>query len=264
MKHRYLYLFLFLLLLGGIGVTTVAFYRYYAPPTIQKPYLIAQHHDDTLRIAYIGDSWVATHKNYDDRMATMMKDSLKRPVKVQSYGICGLTSKEIYEHLFNDKKMKVFMEQGYDYCFISAGINDTYKKMSTDYYQHSMEGIIRFLLANQIHPIIQEIPEYDIQKCYDWQTSSRKALRHLSMFINSTYIDCKQTFRDTLNKLINQKGYHDKVSIIRYKSWNNDYRNDLERLYMNDGMHLNSLGYAKLDSVIAREITIQLINNGYK
>ena len=54
--------------------------------------------------------------------------------------------------------------------------------------------------------------------------------------------------------MIHEKGYQDRVSIIRYKTWNNDYSSDLEHLYSHDHLHINENGYAKLDSVIAKEI----------
>lgn len=240
-------------------------YRYYAPPCLREPFPMKAA-DDTLRIAYIGDSWAFMHKDHDIHLEALLEDNLHRPVKVYSHGICGLTSKEIYERMFNDTNYHDFLQRrGYHYCFISAGINDTYKKMSTSYYKRSMDGIIQFYLANNIHPIILEIPDYDIQKAYNWQKYPRKVLRHVSMFFNNTTIDCKQIFRDALNELINQKGYQDKVSIIRYKSWNNNYQNDLHHIYLRDGMHLNSEGYARLDSTISHEIIMQQItkSNGY-
>lgn len=232
-------------------------YHYYAPPQIKESYQMKEA-DDTLRIAYIGDSWAYMHKDYDHLLATMIERDLHRPVQVYSYGICGLTSKEIYEHLYDDNEYKhFFLERSYSYCYISAGINDTYKKMSTRYYKKSMDGIIQLLLANNIRPIIQEIPDYDIPKTFYRQSRSRKVLRYFSMFINNTSMDCKADYRNVLNELINENEYHDKVSIIRYKSWNNDYLNDLTQLYVGDGMHLNSKGYEKLDSVIAQEIITQ-------
>ena len=51
--------------------------------------------------------------------------------------------------------------------------------------------------------------------------------------------------------------YQDKVSIIRYESWNNNYKNDLKNYYNDDHMHLNEKGYSILDSVIANEIIAQ-------
>ena len=126
--------------------------------------------------------------------------------------------------------------------------------MSTSYYQKSMECIIEFLLANNIHPVIQEIPDYNIVKVYHKQKTSKKLIRQLSMVINNTPLDCKQQFRDALDELIREKGYQDKISIVRYKTWNNDYANDLINLYIDDQMHLNERGYQLLDSVIAKEI----------
>ena len=262
---KYIY---FILLFISIVCAIIIYgaYHYYAPPHLREPYQMKKP-DDTLRIAYIGDSWAFMHKDRDCQMAQIIENSSHRPVKVYSHGICGLTSKEIYEKMFNDTGYCDFLQRaGYQFCFISAGINDTYKKMSTSYYQQSMDNIIQFFLANNIHPIILEIPDYDIQKAYNWQKSLRKLLRDISMIINNTPVDCKQMYRDALNELIIQKGYKEKVSIIRYDSWNNDYQNDLQQLYIGDGMHLNSIGYARLDSAIAHIITMQQIDydNEYK
>ena len=254
---RIILLFIFI----GCAIIVYGAYHYYAPPHLREPYQVKKP-DDTLRIAYIGDSWAFMHKDHDCQMEMLIEKNIHRPVKVYSYGICGLTSKEIYEKLFDDTEYNDFLQnKGYHYCFISAGINDTYKKMSTSYYQQSIDGIIQFFLANNIHPIILEIPDYDIEKAYNWQKSLRKLLRDASMFINCITVDCKQIYREALNELIIQKNYQNKISIIRYKSWNTDYDNDLQQLYSDDGMHLNSVGYAKLDSAIVDVITKQLIYN---
>lgn len=229
-------------------------HSYYTPAQMHSTYQTIQHHDDTIRIAYIGDSWAFGHQFHQCKIADILSKELSRPVCVSSYGIGGLTSKEIYHALFELDSLRHFMERGYDYCYISAGINDTYKKMSTTYYKNSMDCIIRLLLTNKIHPIIQEIPNYNINKTYENQKTEKKLIRQFSMLINHTKLDCKQDFRDALDELINEKGYNDKISVIRYKSWNNDYENDLNRLYINDGMHLNEEGYQVLDSMIAKTI----------
>ena len=82
-------------------------------------------------------------------------------------------------------------------------------------------------------------------------------IRRISMFINKTDIDCKQQFRDALDRLVQKRGYQDKISIVRYQSWNNSYGEDLKNLYIEDQMHLNDKGYSALDSVIANEIIKQ-------
>lgn len=247
----------FLLISTILCCTVIGYelYGYYAPPAVRQPYQLPIHEEDTLRIAYIGDSWAFMHRNHDCQIARILADSLHRPIKVHSYGICGLTSKEIYENLFDNADMKHFMlKRNYKYCFISAGINDTYKKMSTSYYQHSMDAIIQFLLANDIRPIILEIPDYDIVKAYNLQRTNRKLLRRASMLITCTQMDCKRDFRNALHELIKEKGYQDKVDVIQFKEWNNNYQKDLQMFYRSDGMHLNQEGYLRLDSIIVRHI----------
>lgn len=257
MKKNILYISISIAICIIIGFA-YSFHRYYAPPRIRQPYLTNAAPDDTLRIAYIGDSWAFMHKDHACKITSILEDSIHKPVKVYSYGVCGLTSKEIYENMFDNSEFKLFLsKRRYQYCYISAGINDTYKKMSTTYYQQSMDGIIRFLLANHIHPIIQEIPNYNIIKAYNRQTTTKKLLRRLSMLINGTKMDSKQEFWKALDELIQKKEYQDKISIIRYKSWNNNYKNDLKNYYNDDQMHLNEKGYSILDSVIANEIIAQ-------
>lgn len=229
-------------------------YSYYSPANERSIYYTRKHKNDTLRIAYIGDSWAYGHKYHTCQLATIIENCLHCPVTIESYGIGGLTSKEIYHALFEIDNFKRFIEKGYDYCYISAGINDANKKMSSLYYKESMDCIIRFMIANHIHPLIQEIPDYNIQRAFERQTTKKKLIRRVSMVVNGTKLDCKQQFRDALDELIKAKEYQNKVTVIRYKSWNNNYEKDLRELYIEDQMHLNDKGYAVLDSVIANEI----------
>ena len=254
MRNKKLFICIFIATCIIIGFA-YSFYRYYAQPKLRQPYQTNATPDDTLRIAFIGDSWAFMHKDHECMIPQLLQDSLHRPVKVHSYGVCGLTSKEIYENIFDNRDFKQFLsKRRYEYCYVSAGINDTYKKMSISYYQQGMNGIIQFLLSNHIHPIIQEIPDYDIYTSFERQKASRKLLRRLSMMINNTPLDCKQLFRDALDALIHEKKYSDKVSLIRYKSWNGNGLKDLNTLYRSDRMHLNDKGYATLDSAITRTI----------
>ena len=245
------------------------FYVYYFPAKELKIYHTVQHHDSILRVAYIGDSWADRHQHlsHNCRIANMLNTCLTKPAKVSSFGVSGLKSKEIYQALYKLDSFKNFLEEGYDYCFISAGINDCNEKMSLTYYKESMNCIIRFFLANHIHPIILEIPDYNIHNEYERQKANIKIIRNISFLINKTPLDCKQQYRDALDELIQAHGYKDKVSIIRYKTWNNNYKNDLKELYTNDQLHLNENGYSKLDSVIAKEIirlnTYHKNNNSY-
>jgi lysophospholipase L1-like esterase len=212
--------------------------------------------NDTVNIAFIGDSWAFLHKDHSCRIAEYLENQIHKPVRVYSFGINGLTSKEIYESMYENEDLRHFIQQKpYNYCYISAGINDTYKKMSTSYYKQSINCIIQLLLENHIHPIIQEIPDYDIYKAFDRQKQLRKVLRHISSYINDCPLDCKDLYRNSLNALIIEKNYKDKVSVLQYQVWNNNYQQDQQELYLPDGMHLNECGYSALDRAIATEIT---------
>ena len=246
-KKRYKLLLIVVIIIAFLGY---GMYYYYAPPIEHKPYTIAKINDDTIRVAYIGDSWAFFHHPYDQRLTDSLSNKLNHPTKVTSLGFCGRSSKEIYWYLFDNPELVKYISKGYNHCFISVGINDANKKMSSNYYKHSMACIIQFLLANQITPIILEIPDYDIEKMYRWEIPSRKLLRPFSRFITGTPINCKNEFRQAFNDLLAEKKYGEKVQVIRYKSWNNHYAEDIEKIYKGDGIHLNDNGYAKLDSCI--------------
>lgn len=252
MKHKAI------LALSVIAILALIFgygmYYYYAPPKERQPYTIGKHRSDTIRVAYIGDSWAFFHQPYDGRFSDSLTSKLHRPAKIYSQGYCGRSSKEIYWYFFDTPKLVSFFSRGYDYCFVCAGINDANKKMTSDYYAQSMDYIIQFLLKNQITPIILEIPDYDIERMYRWEIPSRKLLRSFSRFITGTPINCKVEFRVALDQLIAEKDYGNKIEIIRYKNWNNNYKKDINTLYMDDGIHLNEQGYAKLDSCVAEAI----------
>lgn len=236
------------------------FFSYYTPAKERPQYKTSQHYDDTIRIAYIGDSWAQGHNNHNCLIEQKIEEVMRCPVRVSSYGIGSLTSKEIYHALFEVEGLRHFMEKGYNYCVISAGINDSSKKLSKSYYKKSINCLIRFMLYNHIRPIIIEIPDYDILDVYDKECKYDKIIRNLSMIINAMPTDCKQEYRNTLDDLIKEKGYQDKVSIIRYKSWNANYHDDLKTLYIDDHLHLNEKGYSVLDSVIVNEIIKQYSN----
>ena len=255
MKHKpYYILLVIVIILIGLGY---GMYYYYAPPKEHEPYPTEKNIDDTIRIAYIGDSWAFFHQPYDMRLSEILSKKLNRPAKVISLGFCGRSSKEIYWKLFDEPIMKSFISRGYDYCIISAGINDSNKKMSTLYYKRSIDYIINFMLFNNITPIIIEIPDYDIEKMYRWEMPSRKVLRRFSRLVTGTSVNCKKDFRQALNNLLTESEYKDKVHVIRYKAWNSNYKEDQITLYEDDGVHLNEKGYAILDSCIA-EICVNI------
>lgn len=252
MKKKIIYI---LLLLSIIGFILFEAYQYYSPPQIHEDYSISNLPTDSLSIAFIGDSWAYLHNRHKCTIPKQLGSAIKRPVKIKSFGISRLTSKDLYEAIYNNQELKYFFQSNnFDYCIIATGVNDTDNKMSTSYYNNSMEGIIHFMLANQIKPIIIEIPDYDISKTFMNQGKAKMILRYISMFINNTPKDCKQLFRDALRRLVHEKNYDNNVIIINYKSWNPDFKRDLETSYQRDGLHLNNEGYKSLDKAIVKEI----------
>lgn len=242
-----------------MAAVIIVAYQYLSPPS-ERLYYQMPNHDDTLRIAYIGDSWAFIHqREHQCLISGIINDQKQSPARIYSYGLPGRTSKEVYEAIFEDNNLKQMLQSyGYDFCIVSAGINDANQKMSIKYYQKSMDYIIRFLLSNHIRPIILEMPDYDIRKIYRWQRADRKLRYLLSMIINGVSMDCKHEYREALDELIHDRGYQGKISIIRYKTWNSHYEEDQKKLYLIDGVHLNEYGNHVLDSVIAKEIISNL------
>jgi len=247
-----------LLTVMAAGIVLYWFVPLNSPPRPVQSYQLPQSADDTLHVAFIGDSWAFEHKPDDRRLALMLEEALQRPVGLYSYGICGHTSKDIYRALFISKPLRQLMTaRSYQYCIVSAGINDSYRKMSTGYYRQSMAGIVRFLLHNHVCPVVIEIPNYDVHRAYDIQAPSRKVLRQLSMLVNQTPFDCRQLFRDTFRQLVSERNWTDSLIIVSCQSWNADFADGQERLYRHDGMHLNAAGRARLDSAIVRAVAIR-------
>ena len=116
MRKKVLFICIFIAICIIIGIA-YSFYHYYAPPKLRQPYLTNETPDDTLRIAFIGDSWAFMHKDHECMIPQLLQDMLHRPVKVHSYGVCGLTSKEIYENIFENSDFKQFLsKRRYAYC----------------------------------------------------------------------------------------------------------------------------------------------------
>ena len=242
MKRKRHIRILVLLIAVICGCLMIPVYNYYAPASERTVYNCERHQDDTLRIAMIGDSWVFLHYPYNDTLENLISQKAGRPAKVSAYGLCGKTSKEVYYSFFNDQTMQALMKQGADYCFISVGINDTYKKMGAHYYAQSTAYILRFLLQNNIKPILLEIPDYDINYAYEHQTTSKKLLRQLSMLVTCSQMDCREQYRQALMLQLRELGIENEISLLRIP-YSMEY-------YNADRMHLNAKGYQLLDSCI--------------
>ena len=161
---------------------------YYSPSKEIDNYEIRHHHDDTLRIAFIGDSWAFFHKHHKCQMDSIISNIINKPIKVFSDGTCGATSKFIYSRFGANGHIQEIMKEGPNYCIIAAGVNDTHLKIGEKYYLHNMKLIIDFMIQHDIIPIILEIPDYDIYKVYDdIHLSWEEAVEFFMAFANA---DC--------------------------------------------------------------------------
>ena len=241
-----------------IGIIIINNSPYFSPAEKQGGITVMQHDDDTIRVAYIGDSWADGHKKVKCVIDSLVYFAIGRPVVVKTAGISGLTSKNIYYGIFRNDSIRRVIEWGPDFCFVVGGINDTDRKMGKGYYKENMRLIIDFLLENHITPIILEIPSYDILFSYKRRSRQVKLQYLASMFITWSKMDCIEDYRRAYKDLLDEQGWNDQVITISYKDWNPDGYKDKRGLYDGGLMHLNPKGYLVLDTCIAQKIIERL------
>ncbi len=227
---------------------------YYSPAHRLEGLDIQVHEDDTIRIAYIGDSWAYGHRNMRCIIDSLLSNAIGSAVEVRTAGISGLTSKNVYYGLFRNDSMKSVIEWGPDFCFVVAGINDSDRKMGVSYYKENMRLIIELLLEHHITPVILEIPSYNIKYSFKRRNRFVKMKYLVSMFLTCSNMDCIDEYRKAYNELIEEKRWYNKVITIRTSDWNPNGYKDKRNLYDEGQMHLNNNGYHVLDSCIASEI----------
>lgn len=237
-----------------IGIIIINKFPYFSPAEKQEGITVMQHKDDTVRIAYIGDSWADGHKSVKCVIDSLVCFSTGRPAVVKTAGISGLTSKNIYYSIFRNDSMRSVIEWGPDFCFVVAGINDTDRKMGKGYYKENMRLIIDLLFEHHITPIILEIPSYDILFSYKRRSRQVKLQYLASMVVTWSKMNCIEDYRKAYYELLNEQGWNDQVITISYKDWNPEGYKDKRNLYDGGLMHLNAKGYLVLDSCIAHKI----------
>lgn len=247
--------YLYVIIVIVIGILSFIFYYSqnpcYKPAERQGELFVPHHHDDTIRIAYIGDSWAYKHKEMSCVIDSLISLHLGRPVMVRSTGVGGLVSKEIYYSLFYNHEFRNILEWGPDFCYVSVGINDTNKKIGSSNYKENMRLLISTLLENDIVPIIQDIPYYDIVYSFT-QMNAISMFRSLrSMLWTWSSLNCIDEYSDSLYNLIEEKHWQDNVILLKRDSWNPQGYYGQSELYTKDRMHINQEGYFLLDSCIA-------------
>lgn len=225
-----------------------------------------RHNDDTLRVAVIGDSWAEWHMtlNCDTLFEIYGGRLTTKPIKCMTRGKGGAKSKDVYYYMFrshtqeqswtHDICTQPLLEEHPDYCVIMVGINDTWKKRPISYYTGNYRLIIRLLLANQIRPVVMEIPDFEMGEWLDTHRRRQRYLYRIYSYFTGVVEDDITPFREGLKDMLKETGLSDSVLFIPADHWipkNHQYSEDI---YQEDHVHINYQGYHVLDSCIVTEI----------
>ncbi len=268
-RQKWLWVALALLVMLG-------YFGYKAYQFIDREFLVADElpfydvgprpNDDTLRVAVIGDSWAELHmmlkcdtlfQQYGERLTTT-------PIKCMTRGKSGAKSKDVYYYMFrshtqehsweHDICTQPLLEQHPDYCVIMVGINDTWKKRPVSYYTGNYRLIIRLLLANDIRPVVMEMPDFALK---DWLNIHRKHKSYIYRFYSvftGVVEDDITPFRNGLREMLKDTRLGDSVLFVPADHWLPQNHHYSEEMYLEDHVHLNYKGYHVLDSCMVSEI----------
>lgn len=252
---------------GVVLLVTWLWRPFYKPVEPFAPYEVAQHDDDTLRVIMIGDSWIYFHETL--RRDSTFEQSLKhvlgnQKVKVTAKGKGGAVSGEIYEQMSAERMLATefdlnnctqpVIEQGADYCVISAGINDARQRRGKVYYVTNYFHIIRTLLANGIRPVVMEIPDVEVDEYYKGNTLYYQLRAWIAMRVLKTGLYGTSDYRVALRDSLAAHHLMDSIVYVPAAAWNPEGWKDKRNIYTDDHFHLNLAGYEILDSTFTVEI----------
>ena len=222
--------------------------------------------DDTLRVAVIGDSWAEWHMtlNCDTLFQQYGERLIMKPIKCMTRGKSGAKSKDVYYYMFrshtqeqswmHDICTQPLLEEHPDYCIIMVGINDAWKKYSVSYYIGNYRLIIRLLLANDIRPVVMEIPDFAMKEWINIHMKREIILYRIYSVFNDVVKDDITPFRNGLREMLKETGLGDSVLFIPADHWIPKNHQYSEEIYQEDHVHINYQGYHVLDSCIVTEI----------
>ncbi len=240
--------------------------HYYVPEKLEKYNIkTPRHNDDTLRIAFIGDSWADYHTSLrgDTMIANAARKGFTHPVKSSTRGTKGALSKEVYFYMYSDRTIEhanepdrctqPLLEDHPDYCVVFAGINDVTFLRPTSFYAENMQLIIQLLLRNDIRPVVMEIPMVHFKYPMPLFRFRDRWFYRIRSVLMGTWNNQVEDYQHALNDMLNKTSLRDSVLYIASKQWNPEGCLDTT-MFLNDHLHLNLNGYHKLDSCIATEI----------
>ena len=187
-------------------------------------------------LAIVGDSWVG-HPKVGEQLQKLTG------LSVNSYSYSGAKSRAILEDVINNSALFTIRPCT---CFVIAGTNDTLGHVGSDFYAYHMSLLAHLLIANNIHPDIVSVPDYDIAHS---QYPLPGTIKHV---IFRTVFDRGEDnvlakYRKALQDTLTADGSADQVDLLAFSA---DYRTD----YKPDNIHLNESGDEKLGSVLAQAV----------
>lgn len=254
MKRLLAIVFVCLLTLTSVGL--YYYYRWAPLWSLEEPrvyYSISRNQYDTLRVVMIGDSWVGMRTDTINKLfQKRLSEIIDKPSIMKSKGKGGEKSRGIYQLMFEDDGFgtKSLFSSGADYCVIYAGINDAAANLGIKQYVYYMKLIINFLLANNIRPVLIEIPDVNI-----WNVYGGKPVKDLlADYIRSWMTQCGMyhfpEYREALHSLLKDSTLKDSVIYVPMRGWNGDGSDLNKCLFLDDQIHLNQQGYIKMDSCV--------------
>ena len=208
-------------------------------------------HCDTLKVAFIGDSWAAYQHPYDSLLCSMLSID-GRLISVASKGNIGAKSHEIYERMFSTTKP--ILTERPEYCVISAGINDAVAMLGKEYYVHHYMLILQQLLELGIKPVVLEMPEVNYRTIAGREPWTMRIRHILSSLMTGSELYGFDSYKMALVQAIKKVDMQSRIIYIGADSWNAAGYQDKRGLYLSDEIHLNAKGYEVLDSCLASEV----------
>lgn len=237
----------------------------FVPAKPRPAYSVYGHGADTILIAMIGDSWAGLHSSsrQDSTISSEWTAFLGRSVRFVSCGKGGANSGDVYrlmfyQHLPIDSFSSMhLLQQRPDFCLISAGINDASQNIGVKTYCANYHLILQHLLRCGIRPIVLEIPDVDLKRVYGDKSLKDRLAETYKDFLAGTERYNVAEYRQALYQYMSDNGLLDSVIYVNRIMWNpKGYRDTA--IYLPDCIHLNELGYARLDSCVISIIQSEL------
>ena len=252
------------LIVAVLGIVVAYIYLYirwrptWQPVEPQSSYQVHAYVDDTLRVIMIGDSWAALHYEWghDTKLSKLLCEQTNRPVQMIAKGKGGAKSGDIYLMMFRESNLNTrlctqpLIELAPDYAVITAGINDAAANVGTNYFCENYLLIIRHLLSCGICPVVVEMPDVDIEGLYGSKPLKDYVVDRLRSWMTHVSFYDVRPYREALYDRLLKENLMDSVIYVSLNQW--------QPSYIEDGVHLNAVGYHRLDSCLAASVAERL------